>query len=145
MGIRPGNNPKRRVAPPDSLTLAQRDALARSVRYVGSGHHKRNPADYGLERTNPRPTKSLCDLNRSLLLDEAVQLLNGGIALGLFSAPGSDGFPKFVWSVSATGEVFEAKTDAGDGGYHGYPLEAEDAMRDYITAIWRQRCNEAGQ
>jgi hypothetical protein len=148
MGIRPGNNPKRRVAPPDCLSATQKDALARAVRYVGSGHHKRNPADYGLERTNPRPTKSLCDLNRPVLLTEALALLNGGIALGMFSAPGGDGFPKFIWGVSANGEVFEAKTDAGDGSggtYHGYPLEDEDAMRDYITAIWRQRCQATGQ
>jgi hypothetical protein len=64
-----------------------------------------------------------------------------GIALGLFSDPREDGFPKFIWSVSAHGEVFEAKTDTnGSGDYHGYPLEDEDVMSGYVKSVWRQRC-----
>ena len=49
MKRRPGNNPKRRVAPADLLSEANRVRLAQSVKYQGSGHHKRNPADYGLD------------------------------------------------------------------------------------------------
>jgi hypothetical protein len=129
MARRPGNNPKRRIAPLDRLNPDQQCALASAVRYVGSGHRKRNPADYGLARVNPRPTKSLCDLARTILLDEARRLIASGIRYGLFSEPQDDGFPKFVWCVSERGEVFEAKTDThGTGEYHGYPLEDEDAM-----------------
>lgn len=106
MTCRPGNNPKRRIAPSERLTKEQKDALKDRVRYVGSGHHKRNPADYGLPRANPRPTKSLCDLERTILLDEARQLVARGIEHGLFSEPQGDGFPKFIWSVSEHGEVF---------------------------------------
>jgi hypothetical protein len=58
---RAGNNPKRRIAAPEDFTKDERSKLAKDVVYAASGHHKRNPADYGLERTNPRPTKSLCD------------------------------------------------------------------------------------
>ncbi len=143
---RPGNNPKRRIAPADYATDQVKQRLEKSARYVGSGHHKRNPADYGLPRTNPRPTKSLCDLERAILLDEAKLLVASGIRCGLFSEIREDGFPKFIWSVSDRGEVFEAKTDAnGTGEYHGYPLEDEDAMHVYVKSVWEERCQNAGQ
>jgi len=143
---RPGNNPKRRIAPAGRLSDVHKADLAHAVRYVGNGHHKRNPADYGLERVNPRPTKSLCDLERVILLDEARQLLKNGIQYGLFSEPVNDGFPKFIWSVSTRGEVFEAKTDVhGTGAYHGYPLENEDPMHEYVKSVWIERCQNAGQ
>jgi hypothetical protein len=68
---RAGNNPKRRIAAARDFTEAQRRALSKAFTYVASGHHKRNPADYGLERTNPRPTKSLCDKVRIIPVKEA--------------------------------------------------------------------------
>ncbi len=123
-----------------------RQKLEELARYVGSGHHKRNPANYGLPRTNPRATKSICDLERVILLDEAKLLMVSGIRRGLFSTIREDGFPKFIWSVSDRGEVFEAKTDSnGTGGYHGYPLEDEDRMRAYVKSVWEERCQDAGQ
>ena len=74
-----------------------------------------------------------------------MQLLNDGIDHGLFSKPGNDGFPKFIWAVSESGDVFEAKTDTlGTGKYHGYPLEHEDDMHKYVKDIWKRRCQEAG-
>lgn len=146
MGNRAGNNPTRRIAPAECLTDDEKEQLKQSVLYVGSGHHKRHPADYGLPRANPRPTKSLCDLERAILLDEAKELLATGIKYGLFSNPRKDGFPKFIWSVSERGEVFEAKTDAnGTGEYHGYPLEDEDVMHGYVKSIWKERCQGTGQ
>lgn len=146
MAHRPGNNPKRRIAQPERLNEDEKAELMRAVRYVGSGHHKRNPADYNLLRANPRPTKSLCDLERKIPLDEARHLLASAIQCGLFSEPGEGGFPKFIWSVSECGEVFEAKTDThGTGEYHGYPLEDEDAMHKYVKSVWIERCQNAGQ
>ncbi len=146
MANRPGNNPKRRIAPLGFLSEQARTHLMNCVHYVGSGHHKINPADYGLPRTNPRPTKSLCDLSRTILLAEARQLLLDGIQCGLFSKPRSDGYPKFLWGVSKQGEVFEAKTDTnGTGDYHGYPLEDEDVMHGHVKAIWNERCRKTGQ
>ena len=122
---RPGNNPKRRIAPPGLLTESQRTGLAQAVKYAASGHHKRNPADYGLERTNPRPTKSLCDLLKIVPLDQAKALIRNGILCGMFSNFFFEGYPKFVWCVDTDGEVYEAKTDAvRPGVYHGYRLEA---------------------
>jgi hypothetical protein len=138
---RPGNNPKRRIAPADLLTEAQRAELARMVRYVASGHHKRHPADYGLERTSPRPTKSLCDLLRVIPLEEAKGMIRKGILCGMISDFFFDAHPKFVWCVGEDGEVYEAKTDAMTPGvYHGYRLEEDDNMRDHIKAVWKQRC-----
>jgi hypothetical protein len=143
---RAGNNPKRRVAPQDHLSDEAKVELARRARYIGSGHHKRNPADYGLERTNPRPTKSLCDLLRVVPLAEAEELLQQGINIGMVSELAFEGFPKFIWSVDMEGEVYEAKTDPMTVGvYHGYRLEEEDDMRDNVKAIWKQRCQQAGR
>jgi len=138
---RQGNNPKRRIAPADHLDQTQRANLIDRVRYVGSGHHKRNPADYGLERTNPRPTKSLCDLAKVVKLDEAKSLMIKGINAGMVSDFAYSEFPKFIWCVDIEGEVYEAKTDPiNPGVYHGYPLEEEDPMRDIVKAVWKKRC-----
>ena len=143
---RPGNNPKRRIAPASNLSEEITQRLERTARYVGSGHHKRDPANYGFLRTNPRPTKSLCDLERVIPIEEAKALVVAGIRWGLISGIREDGFPKYIWSVSGRGEVFEAKTDAnGTGEYHGYPLEGEDAMYLYVKSVWEERCKKAGQ
>lgn len=137
---RSGNNPKRRVIAHELVTQEYVDRLIREVRYIGSGHHKRNPADYGFDRANPRPTKSLCDANRVITLAEAQNLIKRGISKGMFSSPQEGGLPKYIWSISEAGEVFEAKTHPNTlGMYHGYPLEDEDDMRDYISQMWSAR------
>jgi hypothetical protein len=142
---RPGNNPKRRIAPINRLTEAQRTELARVVKYVASGHHKRNPADYGLDRTSPRPTKSLCDLIRVVPLAESKAMLCDGILCGMISDLFFGEYPKFVWCVGEDGEVYEAKTDRVTSGiYHGYRLEEEDDMRDAVLAEWKKRCRRVG-
>ncbi|MFA7441420.1 MAG: hypothetical protein WCZ66_10700 [Sphingomonadaceae bacterium] len=144
-GKRQGNNPKRRIAPPGRLSAQALDRLTHGVRYVGSAHHKRNPVAYGFPRPEPRPNKSVCDMGRTIPPSEATALVTHGIQCGLFSEPQPDGFPKFIWSVSGTGEVFEAKTDRhGAGSYHGYPLEDEDAMREYVLSVWKERCPNVG-
>jgi hypothetical protein len=142
---RPGNNPKRQIAPPDLLSPSERADLARGIKYVASGHHKRNPADYGLNRTNPRPTKSLCDLVRIVPLGDAKAMIQKGILCGMFSHFFFGRHPKFVWCVGKDDEVYEAKTDAvTSGAYHGYRLEEDDNMRDYILRVWKRRCQQAG-
>lgn len=140
MTRRPGNNPNRRIIDSTLLEGVDRAALKARVRYVGSGHHKRNPADYGFERTSPRPTKSLCDLERIILLAEAQSLLHEGIDQGLISEPDENGLPKFIWTISSDGCVFEAKTARhGTGEYHGYPLEDEDEMNLFLKRIGSNR------
>ena len=69
-----------------------------------------------------------------------------GISRGAVSELAYDGFPKFIWCVDEDGEVYEAKTDPSTlGVYHGYRLEEEDDLRDYVRDIWKQRCLSVGQ
>ena len=42
-----GNNPKRRITALDCLSDEIKTRLKEGVRYVGSGHHKVTPGDYG--------------------------------------------------------------------------------------------------
>jgi hypothetical protein len=138
---REGNNPKRRLAAADALLAEERQKLALEITYVGSGHHKRFPADYGFNPPiSPRPSKSLCDGKRIIRKAEAQALLKSGAEKGMISPPSFSGFPKYVWSVDADDEVYEAKTDPkSPGNYHGYRLEEEDGMRDIIKRNWKVR------
>lgn len=143
---RQGNSPKRRIAAVSKLSVVEREDLAKNAQYEGSGHHKRSPADYGLPRTNPRPTKSLCDAEKVVTLEQARLLLREGIVNGLFSDFVYDRFPKFVWCVDTDGEAYEAKTSAvAPGVYHGYPLEKHDQMRNVVLRAWKDRCRVTGQ
>jgi len=139
---RAGNDPRRRVASASFLCGEDRHAIAEQAKYVGSGHHKKNPADYGFERVNPRPTKSLCDGLRTIKLAEAKEMLKTAISYGMISVPFAGKFPKFVWYVDKEGEVYEANThEHTPGMYHGYRLEEEDNVRDYIIREWKNRCH----
>lgn len=72
-------------------------------------------------------------------------MLRKGILCGMFSDFSFGKHPKFVWCVGADGEVYEAKTDAVTSGvYHGYRLEEDDNMRDYIKRAWKERCPQVG-
>jgi hypothetical protein len=139
MRARQGNNPRRRIAPPDALELPARKELAARLAYFGSSHHKRRPADYGFHPpVNPRPWKSVCDGRRIITMEEARQLFRAGIMNGMFSNLSDDGVPKYVWAVDADGEAYEAKI--GNSGYHGYRLEEEDDFRAFVLKEWKQRC-----
>jgi hypothetical protein len=122
------------------LSAAALVQLAARAVYVGSGHHKRYPADYGFDRVNPVPTKSICDLVAPVLLPQAKGWLRDGIMKGMISVPVAGDYPKYIWCVADDGRVFEAKTDPHTPGrYHGYPLEGEDDMKDYVSQIWATR------
>jgi len=144
MPKRQGNNPNRRIEPVGAVAPAELQRLADEAVYQGSGHHKTNPADYGLERVSPRPQKSLCDTLRTIRYDEAKELLAAGIRAGLVSRVDASDWPKYVWSVD-TGDVpYEAKTDPQDAGrYHGYPLPVEDLMRETVLREWKRRCQQS--
>jgi len=134
-------DPTRRIADLMVWSPEQRDALLAQAKYVGSGHHKRYPADYGLERTNPRRTATVCDAQRVFKLTEAIELLATGIRKGMVSTVlAADGMPKYIWSVSAQGEAFEAKTSKNTPWqYHGYPLDEHDALRERVLKTWKER------
>lgn len=86
---------------------------------------------------NPRAHKSLCDGVRVVLREEAEQLLRQGVLRGMFSDFLEGQAPKYIWSVSADGLVFEAKI--GLGGYHGYRLEPTDQMSKVVLREWSKR------
>lgn len=115
-------------------------ALQQSAKYRGSPLHKRRPGDFGL--TPPalaRPGKSLCDDVAIFSRQEAQRLLEAGIQYGLVSPDAEDGLPRYVWMIQGE-RVIEARCDnATEGTYHGYPLEADDAMADCVRARWRKR------
>ncbi len=137
---RRGDNPKRRIAPPDRLDEGGRGRLAARLVYIGSGHHKAHPGDYGFHPpVSPRPTKSLCDGKRVILKGEAEKLLREGARNGMFSDFPDGELPKYVWSVDADGEVYEAKIDSQ--GYHGYRLEEDDDFRGRVLKEWKVRCS----
>jgi len=143
---REGNNPKRRFISIDEAARSNVAALASKMEYVGSGHHKRYPADYGFERVSPRPTKSLCDGIRIVPLNEAKRLFVKGISATMFSSTFEGKFPKYVWSMDSEGEVYEAKTDINSPGmYHGYRLEEDDNFRDFVRKVWDVRCPRTGK
>jgi hypothetical protein len=142
MTKRQSNRPDRRIAPIDTYGSDDRSRVAKAARYVGSANHKLSPGDYGFNPpTNPRPSKSVCDGCRKLLLAEAVRLFSSGVSKGMMSPSSSGQLPKYIWAVDARGEVYEAKTKPGqDGAYHGYRLgEDERHMRAYIRAEWDKR------
>ena len=142
MSKRQGNDPKRRIARKGTIAPGILERLAGEMRYVGSAHHKRQPADYGFHPpVNPRPHKSLCDGGRSVKLGEARLLFREGVRRGMVSAVRADGLPKYVWAVDHKGCAYEAKRGQGGRDYHGYVLGGDDeAMRRWVIEQWRARC-----
>jgi hypothetical protein len=137
---RAANNPKRRIAPQGAYDTA---ALSRKVRYIGSAHHKKYPADYDFDPpVAPRPNKSVCDSKRIIKRQEAFKLLLAGVSRGVMSTFSVKGLPKYILAVDENGDVYEAKLDAQ--GYHGYRLRSHDdrAMRRIVTKAWKFRCGE---
>ena len=140
MKPRQSRDPKRRLASPARLDLPGRQALALKAQYGGSAIHKKHPADYGFHPpVNPRQWKSLCDGQRIILKAEASELLRQGALRGLFSDFPDGGKPKYIWSVDAGGEVYQAKI--GSDSYHGYRLESDDDLRSLILKEWANRCS----
>lgn len=140
MSQRQSNNPKRRIAPPDMLTVEERELLLAKSRYVGSALHKHKPANYGFHPPiNPRPHKSLCDDRRSIPLQEAQRLFESGIRKGMVSTYREGNLPKYVWCVDEQGEAYEAKL--GNEGFHGYRLDEDNEriMREVVLREWKAR------
>lgn len=141
MKRRHGYNPKRRIAPPDFLPEAERRDLSRRVSYGGNPEHKRSPGDYNLTPpAQPRPGKTLCDGDRQILKDEALDLLKEGLQKGMFCSFEHGSWPQNIWSISNTGEIFEAQIENPmQGTYHGYPVPADDDFRRTIKYEWERR------
>lgn len=140
---RQGNRPDRRIAPDDFLDDAAKDALLARVRYAGTANHKLQPGDYRFVPShNPRPSKSVCDDLRPVLLGTATELFRAGIRRGMVSQFPAGSVPKYVWAVDENDEVYEAKTRPElETDYHGYRLGDDDRnTRRYVLKEWRLRC-----
>jgi hypothetical protein len=138
---RSGYNPKRKIAPQDTMTEEERTDLAQRSCYGGNPEHKRYPGDYRLmPPSNPRPGKTLCDASERILKVEAERLLAEGIKKGMVSIQQRNGWPQNVWAISSTGMVLEAQLENQDQGvYHGYPLPRDDDFREKVLEEWSRR------
>ncbi|WP_284536456.1 hypothetical protein [Nocardioides sp. T2.26MG-1] len=112
--------------PPESL---ERCALA--VTYVGSPEHKSMPSFAGPPKLRSDASRCPTDLKDAA---EITSWLAAAIRAGLVSDdPGSDGFPKYVWTFKR-GTWFEARlVNATQGTYKGYPL-ADDEVTGGLRA-----------
>ena len=140
---REGNRPDRRIAAETAVDKIARDKLLKKLRYVGSAIHKLHPGNYGFQPPqNPRPSKSPCDGQRPILLEEAEVLFKRGIELGMVSTFIKGGVPKYVWAVDEADEIYEAKTrPEREIEYHGYRIGSDEPeMRAYVLKEWRRRC-----
>lgn len=137
------NNPKRRIAKPDHFGQADLAHFDEHAVYEGMAHHKLHPSDYGFDPpVSPRPWKSVCDDLRAIGRSEACRLFKKGLRRGMVSPYLIDGLPKYVWTVDADRQVYEAKlgTDGTRWSYHGYRLRSdEEDMRRWVIDEWRRR------
>ncbi len=108
---------------------------------MAEAHHKMHPADYDFHPpTAPRPSKSVCDGKRPIQRDEAQALLQTGLRLGVVSSHKRREWPKYVWAVDDSGDVYEAKLGDDQRRYHGYRLaEDDEAMRRWVLDEWSKR------
>jgi len=133
-------NPKRRLAPFDPEAADLRLAQANRAKYGGNPEHKSKPSDFGLTPpTSPRPGKTLCDKSRDFSRAEASQLLSDGFIKGMVSLQERGGWPQNVWGV-LDNEAYEAQLEnEAQGGYHGYPMPADDDFRRLVLLEWNRR------
>ena len=131
-------NPKRRLAPANSVSKEALDSLANAVKYSGNPEHKRSAGDFNLTPpAQSRRGKSLCDGVKIFKLRDALRYLREGLKRGAVSEQCVGGWPKVVWAVTEDGTTLEAQRDGG-GSYHGYPLPADDPMSAEVKHFWEK-------
>lgn len=124
------------------LSVQECEYLRNHAGYEGVAYHKRSPGDFGLTPpAAPRLDKTLCDeanVTRRALADS---LLTQAIESGLVSdAQGAPRFPKQMWVVDESGQVFEAMYGGSKPGlYHGYPIRRTDPLFDQVVRAWERR------
>jgi hypothetical protein len=102
------------------------EEVARRVRYTGSGEHKTHPSAQGLWTLGRRADKAKCgpyaEDRWPLLLDA----LRAAIRAPCVHQEFRGDFPRRACAY-INGTLHEARlTNAGNGEYHGFPLEYEE-------------------
>jgi hypothetical protein len=93
--------------------------VAGKVRYTGSPYHRSSAKEGPVAQRIG--VASRCPPNWINL--EATRLLRNAILEGRVSTHWEQGFPRHVWHLDED-VLYEARlTNAGNGEYHGYPLE----------------------
>jgi hypothetical protein len=134
---REGKPPRIRAA---RMTALEREALvAAQVAYEGHADHKRNPARWGfIGRSGPRPDATLCEDAAVDEKDQALVLFKLAVASGLVEEGWTEGFPKRIWVVDDTEQVFELRHGGSrDGVYHGYPILKDNPFAEKVLLAWR--------
>jgi hypothetical protein len=103
----------------EKFAAAMREAAGK-VRYTGSPYH-RSPGSKAGPVAQRAGLSSRCPA--SWTNQEATRVLRLAIIEGRISEAWTNAYPNFVWHLE--GDVlYEARlTNAGNGEYHGYPLE----------------------
>lgn len=113
-------------SPPSGTNLGD---VARAVNYTGSVYHKDIPSFAG-KVPRPRPDANICPRALAWQQERITQWLRDAILNGWFSEVWSKGLPTRVW-IRRDGVIYEARpTNAGNGEYHGYPLDADQDVKD---------------
>ena len=81
--------------------------------------------------------RAKCDSAAIFTRAEAISLLTEGAKRGLVSVAVTDTWPNNIWAVTEAGVPLEAQGD-GSGIYHGYPMPANDPLREEVLKRWRQ-------
>jgi hypothetical protein len=108
------------LVPGTGMNLA---AMAEEVTYVISPEHKDYLTSAG--PGNLRSDASACP--RGLDFAKVLEWLRSAIREGTVSAALDGDFPRYAWK-RVEGQVYEARlSNAGLGGYKGYPIEDHEA------------------
>ena len=131
---------KLRPMPHDEYERHLLAELAERVRYGGNPQHKSNPGDFDLTPpSQARQFKTLCDRAGVFKRSEGLALLREGVRRGLISDRTTNGWPKNIWAVSASGEPVEAILENPDRGtYHGYAMGDDDPLAEDVLTRWRR-------
>ncbi len=116
---------------------AEEAELLSTIDYEGSPYHKRVPGNFNLpEPPRPRHDKTLCDEAEIFTVEQVEALKEKALEQHLVSeATTVEGFPKQIWVVDESGNVFEAMHGGSQNNtYHGYPIRESDPLADEVRA-----------
>lgn len=132
--------PARRRGPQGAAAWpAEIDAgtLADRLTYHPSPEHKGEPVS-GVP-PHPRADATVCPSLAGIGgLVTVLRWLRDAVRAKHAVGPWENGFPRYVYHRTASGEVFAARlTNAGKGEYKGYPVRPDEVPAS-ITRLWKE-------